>query len=134
MEQLTERGSKMAVDRRIKIVEGLTDRIRIYGTRKPIASVDHEGFLIEVGKIGYEHIVQSELKNILNNNKNVQMFLNIAKLPGVVLIEVFRYDIQVTIGYGFDWDELHDQVIDYLKKIHHLGNEVEVIDETAKKE
>lgn len=122
----------MARKKRIRVVENLTNRQRIYGTRKAIAVIDHEGRAIEPGKTGFEFDISDEVKKILVSKvPMVDCLTNIAKLPGVTLVIVFRYDIEVHIGIGFDWEDVHQKVIDNLIQHHHGGGEVEVIDETA---
>ena len=123
------------VIRKIRIVEGDYETERIFGTRKPVmATIDHEGFAIEVGKLGFDHTIKNDVSKKLVNKKMTQALLNIAKLPGITLIILYRYDIRVVIGYGYEWDEFKDTIVDNLIRYHYLGNEVEVVDETTTEE
>lgn len=122
----------MARKKRIRIVEGLTDRQRIYGSRKAIAIIDHEGRAIETGKTGFEFDISGEVSRILVSKKAlIQCLTNIGKLPGVTLIIVYRYDIEVHIGHAFDWDSVHQRVIDNLAQYHYGGGDIEIQDETV---
>ena len=122
----------MARKKRIRIVDGVTSRERFYGSRKAIAIIDHEGRAIEPGKTGFEFDISGEVARILVNKKSmVQCLTNIAKLPGVTLVIVYRYDIEVHIGVAFDWTQVHQKVIDNLVQYHYAGGDVEILDETS---
>lgn len=121
--------------RRIRIVDGDYDTERIFGTRKPVVNhIDHEGLAIETGMLGFDHTIKNDVSKKLVNKKMTQALLNIAKLPGITLIILYRYDIQVVIGNAYDWDEFQDTIIDNLIRYHYHGNEVEVVDDTTKEE